>query len=211
MVAAKAGKPSHEKSKGHKVDSAGKKKQKQIAAEKMKNLKTKRDALNALQEKRKEELSKLKEDDPEYEKFKAEVKAEVDANSDTLMGYDNKMQALGPDVDMDIDDEDGTNEKLFVAPGLSGDSQSNPIRIDNHGAGTDTRSPPVSANSRGKGKETSPVSANSGGKGKETSPMLIDDDDEEKTDVLTQEIYNKATGQNTDGKVMRWRKAGWGK
>jgi len=54
------------------------------------------------------------------------------------------------------------------------------------------------------------ISADSGGKGMAASPMVIDDDEEE-TDVLTREIYNKATGQDTDGKVISWRKVGWGK
>ena len=56
----------------------------------------------------------------------------------------------------------------------------------------------------------SPMSADSGGKGTAASPMVINDDEEE-TDVLTREMYNKATGQDTDGKVISWRKVGWGK
>lgn len=55
-----------------------------------------------------------------------------------------------------------------------------------------------------------PILAKSGSKGIAASPMVIDNDDEE-TDVLTREIYNKATGQDTDGKVISWRKIGWGR
>ena len=197
-------KSTREKPKDRKTVGVEKRNKYDTALEAKRNLKIKRDALNASREKKKEELSKLKEDDPEYEK----LKAEVDANGDTVMEYDNQMQAL--DADMDLDDEDGTTEQFFVAPGASGDSQSNPTDIDTHSGGTGTEASPISVDSGGTDTGASPVSVDSGGRGMAASPMSIDDDEEE-TDVLTREIYNKATGQDTDGKVIGWRKAGWGK
>ena len=197
-------KPTREKPKDLKKIRVGKKAQKDIAVEKRKNLKKKRDELNEELEKKKEELGKLKEDTPEYEK----LKAEVDAQGDTIMEFDNQVQALNEDADMNLDDDDekeeeeeeaekenGIIEELFVTADASGSSQLNPIDIASSDRGTRT---------------ASVISADSGGKGMAASPMVINDDEEE-TDVLTREIYNKETGQDIDGKVISWRKVGWGK
>ena len=188
---------SHKDQKGRKDQKGHKdgieKKNKKAAEQKKEDLKAKLEQTNASLIKKKEELSKLNEDDPEYKK----LKAEVDADGDTLMNGYKQMKTLDEDMNMDLGDIDETHEQSPVAPDASGSSQSNPISIDTHSGGT--------------GTAASPTSVDSGGKGTAASPMSVDDDDGEERDVLTRQIYNKATGQDTDGKVVGWRISGWGK
>ena len=141
------------------------------------------ETLCAQLEKKKEELSKLKEGDTEYEN----LKAEVDVTDNTIIKYDKKVLVLNADMNMNSDNEDKTDEKIFVASDTSSSSQLNLISINSHAEDSDTAASlnlinsedkdtaalPVSVNNRGSDTVASSVSVNSRDSGTAASSVSV--------------------------------------
>lgn len=131
------------------------------------------ETLCAQLEKKKEELSKLKEDDTEYEN----LKAEVDVTDNTIIKYDKKVLVLNADMNMNSDNEDKTDEKIFVTSDTSSSSQLNLISINSHAEDSDTAASLNLINSEDKGTAALPVSVNNRGSDTVASSVSVNSRD----------------------------------